>query len=314
MDKESIATELVEKKTYTRLFWDVMNYQLFEVDSHPFTLSKIAFGVFLLIVSYWFSKRAANAVERRLLKPLQVEESLRYAMNRFSFYIFLIITWLFTLHVLNVPITVFAMIGSAVALGIGLGSQNLIYNFISGLLVMVERPIRPGDYIEVDALKGTVEQIGIRATQLLTPSNARVIVPNKVFLENAVTNWTLGDELQSATVRIGVAYGSDVSNVEQLCLQAAREVPSILTDRPVSFMFSEFGDNALLFDVGFWCLAATTGVRKTIESSFRFQLHKIFTGNGVSMPYPTRDLRLATTTPIEVRLSPKGPNQPSIDV
>lgn len=304
IDKFGGAVEqLTDHKTYTRVFWDVMHYQLFEVDGHPFTLSKILIGLILLAVGYYFSRRAARAVEKRLFARMQMEESLRYALGRFTFYLFLIIVSLFTLRVLNVPVTIFAVVGSAIAIGVGFGSQNIIYNFISGLLVMIERPIRLGDYIELDSISGTVHEIGIRSTIIITPSSARVIVPNTVFLEKAVTNWTLGDQLQAGSVRIGVGYESDVEKVKQICLQAASEVDAILKDKSVGVGFSDFGDNALIFDVGFWCFASTTGQRKGVESALRYRLHALLTKNQISMPFPQREVHLGAAKPIEVRVT-----------
>lgn len=286
MEAETIAHELIERKTWSRWFWDVMNYQIFEVDNHPFTASKIVVGLILLALGYWVSKRASRAVERRLLVKFDVDESLRYALGRFSFYLFLIMTWLFTLHILNVPITIFAVAGSAVAIGLGFGSQNIIYNFISGLLVMLERPIRVGDYIEMESIAGTVDHIGIRSTVIISPSNARIIVPNTHFLEKTVINWTLGDELQAGGVRLGVDYGSDLKLLDRLCRQAAADVSAILKDRPVGLTLSDYSDNALVIEVGFWCFARSTGSRKSVESDFRIRLLDLLKTNNISLRYP----------------------------
>lgn len=298
----AVVGDLVERKTYTRLFWEVMNYQLFEVDGHPFTLSKIIMGLILLTIGYLVSRRAARGVENRLFTRMQMEESLKYALGRFTFYLFLIISSLFTLHVLNVPITIFAVVGSAIAIGVGFGSQNIIYNFISGLLVMIERPIRLGDFIELDTIAGTVQEIGIRSTMIITPANSRVIVPNTVFLEKAVNNWTLGDQIQSGNVRVGVGYESDVEVVRETCLEAARAVDAVLKNLPVTVMFSDFGDNALIFDLYFSCIAGTRGERRRIESDVRFKLHALFKERNISLPFPQRDVHLDASKPFDVRV------------
>ena len=299
----AVVGELVERKTYTRLFWDVMNYQLFEVDNHPFTLSKIVIGLVLLTIGYLVSKRAARGVENRLFGRMQMEESLKYALGRFTFYLFLIFSSLFTLHILNVPITIFAVVGSAIAIGVGFGSQNIIYNFISGMLVMIERPIRLGDFVEIDTIAGTIHEIGIRSTMIITPANSRVIVPNTVFLEKAVTNWTLGDQIQAGTVRVGVGYDSDVELVKQTCLQAAQEVETVLKDQLVTVVFADFGDNALIFDLNFSCIAGTRGERRRVESEVRFKLHNLFQQKQISFPFPQRDVHLDSAKPIEVRVT-----------
>jgi small-conductance mechanosensitive channel len=129
-----------------------------------------------------------------------------------------------------------------------------------------------------------------------------VIVPNTIFLEKNVTNWTLGDQIQSATVRVGVGYESDVKKVEQVCLQAMREVEPVLQDRDMVVRFSDFGDSALIFDVSFQCVAHTTGQRKRVESEVRFKLHELFAQNRISLPFPQRDVNLNVSNPLAVKI------------
>jgi small-conductance mechanosensitive channel len=299
---ELIVQELIERKTYIRIFWDILNYQIFDIDGHAFSLAKLVLGVILLAFGYILSVKASRAIERRIFFRMQMDESLRYTLGRFSFYLLLIFSSLFTLHVLSVPLTIFAVVGGAVAIGVGFGSQNIISNFISGILIMIERPVRIGDFIELGTITGTVERIGIRSTILNTPSNARVVVPNTFFLEKSVLNWTLADVYQYGSVRVSVAYGSDPKKVEELCLQATHDAGLLSETNPSSVLLSEFGDHALIFDIGFWCNAANTGQRKKVESAVRHNVLALLTQNQIVMPFPQQEVHLKTSTPVGVNV------------
>lgn len=276
-------------------FWTrvgmILNFKLFEIDGNGISLGKLISGILLLVVGYLISRRASKEIGKRVLARMPVEDSIRYTLQQLVFYFFLFLTTLFTLRALNVPITIFTVIGGALAVGIGFGSQNLVNNFISGLLVMAERPMRVGDIIEIDGVTGVVETIGIRSTRVRTLQNVLVIMPNTNFIEKNLTNWTMSEIIYSK-IRIGVAYGTDTDKLQRLCLQAAGEIPQILTSPPPDLTFADFGDSALLFDLGFCLHMSSIPARKTIESSIRYRLNALFNQNGIDVPFPIRDVRL----------------------
>ena len=277
-------------------FGNVLNYQLFELDGHGVSVGKLITGVVLMLVGYSLSHKAAREVDRRLLGRLSLEESLRYTFQRLIFYVFFCFVSLFTLRTLNVPITIFTVVGGALAVGIGFGSQNLVNNFISGILVMVERPIRMGDFIEIEGVGGSVVNIGIRSTTVQTPNNAAIIIPNTSLIEKNLTNWsfshTVGD-----TVRVGVGYGSDTQLVKQICLQAVEQVEDILDPANTVVMFADFGDNALIFDIAYNISATRYPTRRKIQSEVRFKLNELFAKNKISLPFPQRDIHIVDAPP-----------------
>ncbi|MCB1731396.1 MAG: mechanosensitive ion channel, partial [Halieaceae bacterium] len=166
------------------------------------------------------------------------------------------------LDFLNVPLAAFAFISGAVAIGVGFGAQNIINNFISGWILMWERPIKIGDFLELGDVKGSVESINTRSTRIRRVDGVHLLVPNSFLLENTVTNWTLVDQLVRTTVRVGVAYGSDVNLVTELLKKAAQEHPKVLKSPKSSVIFDDFGDNALVFDLNVW-------IHATAESDLR---------------------------------------------
>lgn len=196
------------------------------------------------------------------------------------------------LDFLNVPLAAFAFISGAVAIGVGFGAQNIINNFISGWILMWERPIKIGDFLELGDVRGTVESIDTRSTRIRRVDGVHLLVPNSFLLENTVTNWTLVDQLVRTSVKVGVAYGSDVKRVTELLGQAADEHPQVLKSPEKSIIFDDFGDNALAFDLNVWLYAGSERNLRTIRSDLRYRIDELFREAGVVIAFPQRDIHL----------------------
>lgn len=278
----------------------VWTYELFSLDGQPMSVGKIITGIILLVLGYRFSRRASEAIDNRFINRLDVDLSTRYTLRRVLFFFLFAVVTLSILRALHFPITVFTVIGGALAIGFGFGSQNLVSNFISGVIMMVERPVRVGDFIEVDGNKGTVEIIGIRATHLLTAENREVIIPNSFFLEKAVTNWTLGDDIIRYDLNVGVAYGSDLNLVRQVLLSCCQENPFILKHQEPKVLLVDFGDNAIIFRVLFFSRHGGEKVPVEVSSELRFSIDAAFRKHKISMPFPQRDVHLDVARPLPV--------------
>ncbi|MEE4293069.1 MAG: mechanosensitive ion channel domain-containing protein, partial [Xanthomonadales bacterium] len=187
------------------------------------------------------------------------------------------------------------------AIGVGFGAQNIINNLISGWILMSERPVRIGDFVEIDDHRGTVESIGNRSTRIRRIDGVHLLVPNSQMLERVVVNWTLIDRDFRTTVRVGVAYGSPVRRVEELLYQAAGAQEDVLdTPKPI-VVFEDFGDNSLVFDLFFWCHAGGERELRVIRSDIRFRIEQLFAENGITIAFPQRDVHLFAKSPIEFR-------------
>jgi small-conductance mechanosensitive channel len=202
----------------------------------------------------------------------------------------------------NIPLTAFAFLGGAVAIGIGFGAQNLINNFISGFMILGERPINIGDLIEVDGVLGMVEEVGTRCTRVRTGENIHILVPNSTFLEQKITNWTLSNKKIRVNITVGVAYGSPVEQVRETLIRAAKEVPLVLASPEPFVLFSDFGDNALVFNLYFWVEISRVIQRRQIESDVRFKIDALFAQKGIVIAFPQRDVHLDTSTPLKITL------------
>jgi len=196
------------------------------------------------------------------------------------------------LETLHVPLTAFAFISGAVAIGVGFGAQNIINNFISGWILMWERPIKIGDFLELDDVKGSVEAINTRSTRIRRVDGVHLLVPNSFLLENTVTNWTLVDQRVRSSVTVGVAYGSDVEKVTRLLNQAAQEMQAVLTDPPHQVFFEDFGDSALIFTLDVWVHARAERGARTVRSDLRYRIDQLFRENDVVIAFPQQDVHL----------------------
>ena len=222
-------------------------YELFAVEDRPITVGKIITGIIILIVGIVFARHLSRVLGRRVLPRMGIAEGACLALQTIGFYGLVIAFSLFTLELINIPITVFTFLGGAAAIAVGFGSQNILNNFMSSLILLSEQPVRIGDLVEIDGLTGTIQRIGARSTKLRTGSNVEFIIPNSKFLDSSVTNWTLSSTEIRVSVAVGVAYGSPTERVLALLRQAVQDVPQVLAHREPIILFTEFGDNALAF-------------------------------------------------------------------
>jgi potassium-dependent mechanosensitive channel len=277
-------------------------YELTSIDDQPITVGKILIGFVLLLIGYRLARRISRLLGTRVLPRLGMNEGASAALQTIAFYLMLATVGLFTLEMLHIPVTVFTFLGGAIAIGVGFGSQNVLNNFISGLILLAERPVRVGDLVEIDGLQGSIEQIGARSTRLKTGSNLEIIVPNSKFLENNVTNWTLSDTRVRASVCVGVDYGSPTREVARLLRQAAEANPNVLRQPEPLVLFQGFGDNTLNFEVMFWISTRTTTHRLRVESELRFAIDDALRAANIAIAFPQRDVHLDTSRPLEIRL------------
>lgn len=270
--------------------------KLFSVGEKDILLSNVLTAVFMLAIGFVLSSLISKLVVRLFKKRLHLTISTEATLKSILYYILLIVFTFFALNVSNIPLTVFTFVGGAVALGVGFGSQNIIKNFISGLILLVEQPISVGDTVEVAGLIGTVDKIGARSTNVITPNNIDVIVPNSSFLESNVVNWTLRDQRMRRSIKVGVAYGSDTKKVKDILESVAREHRDVLKDDIMPFaLFQDFGNSSLDFEIYYWVHMKSVKSILVIDSEIRFEIDQQFRKNGITIPFPQRDVHIYET-------------------
>jgi small-conductance mechanosensitive channel len=229
---------------------------------------------------------------RRRLTARRMNPDVVQLLGRAYLVLGFVVLGFMTLDFLQIPLTAFAFISGAVAIGVGFGAQNIINNFISGWILMWERPIKIGDFLELGDVKGTVESINTRSTLIRRVDGVHLLVPNSYLLENTVTNWTLVDRLMRTNVNVGVAYGSDVQKVTELLNVAATEHPDVLKEPAPRVIFDDFGDNALAFVLNVWVLAQSETNLRAIRSDLRYRIDALFRDSDVVIAFPQRDVHV----------------------
>ena len=273
---------------------EILNTTVFTVSDQPITLGGILWIPVLLIVGIWLTKVLVRIFTRKLTNK-NTDPNIIHLVQRLLYVLAIAILIITTLDIINVPITAFAFLSGAIAIGFGFGAQNIINNFISGWILMWEKPIRIGDFLEVETAKGTVEQINTRSTRIRRVDGVHMLIPNSKLLENTVVNWTLVDKLVRTNVRVGVAYGSPCKKVAELILQATTEQTEVLEDPEARVTFEDFGDNALVFEVNFWINSKVEGGLRLVRSKIRFRLDELFEEHGIVVAFPQRDVHLDGT-------------------
>ena len=282
-------------------FEKLWNYPLFSLSAGPqITVSQIVVTLLIVLLGLAFAWYLQRLLGRQLAKA-KVDPTVTEAIQRILFYTILVILFITALGLLSIPVTALAFISGAVAIGVGFGAQNIINNLISGWILMSERPVRIGDFVEIDAHRGIVESIGNRSTRIRRIDGVHLLVPNSQMLERVVVNWTLVDKDFRTSVRVGVVYGSPVRKVEELLHQAVDEQKDALKQPPPVVVFEDFGDNALVFDVFFWCRATGERELRLVRSDVRFRIEALLAEHGIVVAFPQRDVHLYTHTPIEVK-------------
>ncbi len=270
---------------------ELLSYKLLTVADQAITLGSVLLIPSVLIMGIIITRWIAKLITKRLVSK-KTDPNIIHLLLRMFYVIAMAILLITTLDLINVPITAFAFLSGAIAIGFGFGAQNIINNFISGWILMWERPIRIGDFLEVEEAKGIVEEINTRSTRIRRVDGVHLLIPNSKLLENTVVNWTLIDTLVRTSVTVGVAYGSPARKVAELIMQATKEQQKIVMSPAPVVTFEDFGDNALMFEVTFWLDSTAEGGLRVMRSNIRFRLEELFEEHNIVVAYPQRDLHI----------------------
>ena len=280
-------------------------YQFFKVGSLAITPVFVFKFVLFLVILFSISHLVQKLLLTRLLKHLHIADSAKFALGRFATYL-LVLGGLFVgLQSLGVNLSSLVVFGGAVGVGVGLGLQNVVSNFVAGLILLIEQPIRLGDRVEIDSTLGDVVKIAARSTWIKTNDNVVKIVPNNEFINNAVTNWTANDPNVRIHVPVGVGYASNPEQVRTLLLGAADAHPDVLKEPKPLVLFTDYGDNSINFELLVWT-ATRTHVPALLKSDLLFALFKVFGEHGIELPFPQRDLHLRSSD-VALFASPEKP-------
>lgn len=244
----------------------------------------------VLAVLWVAASGLARVLKSSILRSTGLERGAQDAVALLTRYTLVFLGAIVILQVWGIDVRSLALVASVLGVGIGFGLQHIANNFVSGLVVSLERPIQPGDFVRVGEWVGTVERIGPRHTEIRTLDNVSILVPNSRFLETEVINWTHGDPVSRLHVPVGVAYGSNTARVRAALLEAARSHPEVLSDPRPRVEFRGFGDSALNFELHVWTRDPRTQFRLISDLNYRVEAN--LRRYKIHVPFPQRDLHL----------------------
>ena len=253
------------------------------------TLVQIFLLVGLLLAVFWISARTKSFLFNRFLVNSGLDRSLQYAVSQIVSNIVLVVGVFIVLDNAGIHLATLAVFAGAVGVGIGFGLQNIASNFISGLVILAERPITIGDRVEVAGVTGQVQQIRARSTVILTNDNITMIVPNTKFIDSPVTNWTYGDPRVRFRVPVGVAYGADLEKARDALLEVARENPQVLDQPPPTVFLETFGESSINLELVVWSKEMSYRPRR-FRSELNFAIARKLRDAGIEIPSPQRDI------------------------
>jgi len=259
------------------------------------SLIQIFLLIALLIAVFWFSSRTKRFLFNRFLVKSGLDRALQYAIAQIVSNLVLVIGIFIVLENTGIHLGALTVFAGAVGVGVGFGLQNIASNFISGLVILAERPITIGDRVEVAGVVGQVQQIRARSTVILTNDNIAMIVPNSKFIDSPVTNWTYSDPRVRFRVPIGVAYGSDVNKVREALIAAGRSNSHVLEDPAPSVFLNKFGESSIDFELVVWSSEMSHRPSR-FKSDLNFAIEEKLREAGIEIPFPQRDLHIRSGT------------------
>ena len=269
----------------------------------PITLGDLALAILIAAVSIMAAKRLPAIIEILLLQNTQISSGDRYTITTLINYAIVGTGFFSVFNIMGADWARFQWLFAALSVGIGFGLQEIVANFISGIIILFERPIRVGDYVTVGENEGVVTRIQIRATTILTRDRKELLVPNKEFITEQLLNWSLSDTTARLKVPVGVAYGSDIPKAKEILLDIARQNEKVLDDPMPRIVFFNFGDNTL--DLQLRCFIAHVDFRLQTISELNEAINERFNEAGINIAFPQRDVHLDINQPIDIRLQRK---------
>ncbi|MBN2056372.1 mechanosensitive ion channel [bacterium] len=261
------------------------------------TLYKLMLALVLLFATLFFSNVLQAFLSQQVYPRKQISEGIGFSINRLLHYGLILVGFLLMMGAVGFNLSNLAILGGAVGIGIGFGLQMIVNNFVSGLILLIERPVKVGDIVVIGETWGKILKLGLRATIIETFDKSEIIIPNSELITNQVTNWTRLDRTARLKIPAGVAYGSDVERVMAIIMKVGRSYPGVLSYPEPTVLFNGFGDSSLDFELWVWLrdlsdrLPAKTAILKGI--------YEEFTAAGIEIPFPQRDIHIRSAPPAE---------------
>jgi potassium efflux system protein len=293
----------------------IWNFEMFAVEdstlidgktvtiTYGVTVGKSIGALLLFLFGYWLFALLSRRLQRVMVSRFGVNEQMASVIRRWARISLAVALIIFILNLARIPLTVFAFMGGALAIGIGFGTQTIIKNVISGIIILFERKIRVGDIIALGGMTGHVIAVDLRASTVRGFDGVEALVPNSSFLENQVVNWTYSNPRIRREIRLGIAYGSPIRAASEMIARCAEDHAQVLEDPAPEVFFEDFGDSALLLVLVFWVELGPNLVARRVDSDLRHAIEQRLAAAGIPIPFPQRGVHLDVSQPLPVRLT-----------
>lgn len=271
---------------------------IFQFMKHPFQLGNMQFSllgflvaIFILLITHGIARIWHHIFRENILKESGMEEGLQDSITTITVYVIWTMGIIFALNAFGFNSTTLMVVLGALGVGLGFGLQTIFNNFVSGIILLFERPIQVGDDIETNGIMATVKKINVRSTIVQTYDNASLIIPNSDLISSQVTNWSFKDRRLRRNISVGVAYGSDIELVKQTLLEVAENTPRVLKSPKPDVIFKDFGDNSLVFGLRIWTRVTYF---YAVETEVRFMIDRLFRERNIVIAFPQRDIHIVS--------------------
>lgn len=281
--------------TLLRVGGEMLHYPLFSINESPVTFKDLIGVLLVMVVAALVSVHSRKALVRFGEAKKSISESALFTMGRILHYVIIVAAVLIGFSTLGIDLSKLAIVAGALSVGIGFGLQSIFNNFISGLILLFERPLKVGDLIELESgVRGRIKSINVRSTQVTTWDNIDILVPNSEFISGRVTNYTFSDDLRRLHISFGVAYGSDKELVRQAVLEASDKIPYTLTnhDHKADVWLTNYGESSLDFELVVWVKGNLLPKRGNPKAIYLWEIETALTQHGIEIPFPQRDLHV----------------------
>lgn len=272
---------------------EVLNQEIFTINQTPVSLSSLFIFIIVIILFVLLARFFRTKVIAGVLNKFPIDQALQYTLGRLTQYVIVFTGFIVGMQFVGIDLSSLAVILGFLSVGIGFGLQNITSNFVSGLIILFEQPIKVGDRVTVNDTLGDVININIRSTSIRTLNNVTIIVPNSEFVQNQVTNWSHGEEKIRMDIEVGVSYSSDLDLVLRVLQKVAEDNPDVLKEPAPDVLLMEFGDSSWNMRIRAWI-----GDPKRyyyVLSAINCEIVRKFNEHNIEIPFPQRDLHVRSS-------------------
>lgn len=278
-----------QQVTFLDRLQSIWSTTLFQLGSTPFTLGSLVFIMVSLFLLFYITGKLKKLMINRIFPRYNIDNSVGISMATLSRYILIVIGLLIIFQTSGIDLSALGILFGALGIGIGFGLQNITSNFISGIIILFEKPIKIGDRVEVDDIVGNIVKISARSTTVINNDNIAVVVPNSDFINGKVINWSLNDRNVRFNFPVGVSYKEDPQKIKSILMDVARKNRGVLQNPPPDVLFDEYGDSSLNFILRIWT-SEYSDKPMVLKSQLYYTIFEKFREHGVEIPFPQRDV------------------------